>query len=253
MIYGINAGFGEPIRHELPLLHTLRFQSVRHDVQLHQSPATIEALRQEFIGTTLEPLWIIRPEQLRWFRAGERVELLNEPNFYLSAPAYASLWNQIAADAAARQIHVSVGSISNLTRPVLDWFRTAWSQMTTRPSLVSIHRYATDAGAQGPHQGFASRLEEVRALRAIIGETPFDVTEFGYHTARRLRWKFWPTRWTEAQTAAFIRYEWEFWQSVGVRRAYVYQLNDGRGSTHLDHYGIRRIDGTLKPSATAHH
>lgn len=252
MIHGINAGFGDPIAHEIPLLKQLRFRSVRTDVQRHQSPGEVDRLRQEFIGTGIDPLWIIRGEQLHWFHAGERVELLNEPNFYLSARDYADCWNRIADIASARQVHVYVGSISNLTRPVLDWFRMAWHHMKTRPSLVSIHRYPTDEGAMAPHKGFSSRLDEVAALRSIIGDTPFDVTEFGYHTARRWRWKVWPTRWTDAQTAKFVKEEWDFWTSVGVHRAYLYQLNDGLGSSHLDHYGIRRVDGTIKPSATVH-
>lgn len=253
MIYGINAGFGEPLSHEWPLLRSLRFGAVRQDVQMHQTPAAVEALRAETVGSGLEPLWIIRPEQLSWFQPGERVELLNEPNFYLSSSAYADMWNRLADDAQSRQIQVYVGSLSNLTYPVLDWFRAAWRQMTTPPSLVSIHRYPTDDGPHAPHAGFWSRLDEVAALRSIIGQTPFDVTEFGYHTARRWRWKVWPTRWSEAQTAAFVGYEWDFWSSVGVSRAYLYQLNNGRGTSHLDHYGIRRVDGTLKPSATAHY
>ena len=95
--------------------------------------------------------------------------------------------------------------------------------------------------------------EEVTALRDIIGNAVVSVTEFGYHTGARKKWGFWSTRWSDVQCAAFAKREWQFWaQQTGVESAYIYQLNDGPTNTTLDRYGIRRLDGSWKPSADAH-
>jgi hypothetical protein len=72
------------------------------------------------------------------------------------------------------------------------------------------------------------------------------VSEFGYHSAfeRGLTSPL-----SDEEVARCVIYEWEFWAAAGADFAVLYQLNDGPTTTALDRYGIRRLDGTLKPVA----
>ncbi len=100
---------------------------------------------------------------------------------------------------------------------------------------MSVHRYG-DGSFDDPHSGFANRDREVHWLRAAIGDRPFSVTEFGYPDGDM----------SEEEAARRIRVEFEFWAGK-ADFACLYQLNDGRG-TH-EQFGIRRLDGSWKPSA----
>lgn len=252
MWYGINAGFGETIKHEFQGLRDHKFTAIRQDLTKLTTYEQVWPILTELRNGPFTPLWIIRPDQLSLFQSGEHVELLNEPNFFMSPEEYATICNEVAPQATAKRVHLYVGSISNLTRDVLSWMSHMWKRVDVPSVHVSVHRYPNDGGVMSPHRGFSSRDEEVTALREIVGDNDIVVTEFGYHNAWRLRWKFFPTRWTERQTARMIRTEWDFWHAQNVKGAFLYQLNDGPGRSHLDHYGIRRFDGTWKPSATAH-
>ena len=263
MYFGINAGFGDSLIPEIAGLQSLRYTEVRQDLQYITSPDLLRARMQELRGTKLRPLWIMRPEQLVYAAPGDRVELLNEPNlgnardttyWPVSPDTYASMWNTYAALALARGVIIFVGSISNLDRRSLTWFRTAWAGMRMKPTHVSVHRYAeTTGGITKPHKGFCNRDEEVFALRDIIGNATIAVTEFGYHTGTRKRWGFWPLRpYTPEQVRTLLTEEWDFWLEHGAESAYLYQLNDGPANDPMDRYGIRDIHGHWKPAATAH-
>lgn len=254
MEYGINAGFGDPIAHDVNSLIRQGFSEIRQDLQYIKDADVLQARLEELRFSAIRPLWIMRPDQVSQARACERVELLNEPNLHKVTPqGYAQDWNLHGAPAQQRGVIVFAGSISNLTRDVLSWWQQSWKLMDIKPTHVSVHRYPRDAGFSQPHQGFGSRQEEVTALRDIIGNAVVSVTEFGYHTGARKKWGFWSTRWSDIQCAAFAKREWQFWaQQTGVESAYIYQLNDGPTNTTLDRYGIRRLDGSWKPSADAH-
>jgi hypothetical protein len=62
---------------------------------------------------------------------------------------------------------------------------------------------------------------------------------------------FFRKRVTDAQVADHVEYDLDFFEQHGCRMAALYQLNHGpRDNVHLDRYGIRRTDGTLKDVAT---
>lgn len=252
MWYGINAGFGETIKHEFQGLRDRKFTAIRQDITKLATYDQLRPILMELRNGPFTPVWIIRPDQLSLFQPNEHVELLNEPNLVMSPQAYAGVCNGVVAQAMAKRVHLYVGSISNLTQPALTWLAQCWALLDIPSVGVSVHRYPNDGGVMSPHRGFSSRDAEVAALREIVGSNEILVTEFGYHNAWQWRWKIVPFRWTERQTARMIQTEWDFWCAQKVKGAFLYQLNDGPGRSHLDHYGIRRVDGTWKPSATAH-
>lgn len=250
---GINAGFGDPISNEFDNLKRLRFTDVRQDMQYVLSPARWNFLRDEFVESGMTPLYIINPEQVTYLRPGDRAELINEPNFSMTAAQYAETWNRISDVIMDNQLTMFFGSISNLNKVGITWLREAWNLALTKPTHVSIHRYPRDGGVYQPHRGFQSRFDEVDAVRQIVGSTTtLSVTEFGYHTARRWRWGFFPTRWNDTDVARMLRVEWGIWETMRIESAYVYQLNDGMSRSYHDKFGIRYINGQWKPSATAH-
>lgn len=251
MRYGINVGFGEPMLHEVAGLAERGFTDTRQDVMWLSAPVLATRMRESRIGT-LCPLWIMAGGQLASAWPCERVELLNEPNLNgVSPTAYAEAWNRHGAPAQARGVHVFAGSLSNLDRPTLAWFEAAWAGMLEKPQRVSCHRYPeVTGGSRRPHPGFRNRTEEVEALRQIIGGVPLAVTEFGYHTAARKRWGWWPLRaYTDLEVAQYVREDWQFWAAQGAESAYVYQLNDGPSARPVDRYGIRTVTGVWKPAA----
>jgi hypothetical protein len=106
-----------------------------------------------------------------------------------------------------------------------------------------------------PDRGFQHRSSGIRRLRELIGSRPWAVSEFGYHTSLRphANWLLGlfggRQRWTDADVARMVRWEWAFWQSAGAEFATLHRLDDGPSDAALDRYGIRRIDGSLKPVA----
>ena len=250
MRIGINAGFCEPIRHQVPMIYS-RYTDIRQDVYLATDNVQLYTLVNDLRDTAVRPLFIARGNQLHAFRRGERTELLNEPNINGITPEhYAREWNDYAQTAIENGVVVFAGSISNLTQEGLAWLAATWKLMETPPTHVSIHRYPRRNFAQ-PHKGFDSRDAEVKALRDIIGNTSFAVTEFGYHTARQYKWIVVPFRWSEQQVFEYTVQEYQFWKSKGAESAYIYQLNDGPTDTHINRYGVRYADGDWKLVARA--
>jgi hypothetical protein len=103
-----------------------------------------------------------------------------------------------------------------------------------------------------PHDGFRSRDDEWNALMAISGSRALACTEFGYHTApERIVGSITKTR-TDRQVAASVMWDIQFYTERAVTVAAVFQLNDGPDPNQMEHrYGIRRMNGELKPVAIA--
>ena len=98
------------------------------------------------------------------------------------------------------------------------------------------------------HDRFATRETEVAQLRALIGNRPFGVSEFGYPTNRH-GWGPFTSQITPDQAAILIRAEIAFWARVGARWSVIFQLNDGPTEMRENRFGIRAFDGTWKPAA----
>src|SRR4029453_18560439 len=106
-------------------------------------------------------------------------------------------------------------------------------------------------GAEAPHRGFESRDEEFEALASLVGGRRVACTEFGYHTAEDRMGSFGHRRRSESEVADSVRWDLNFFAKRHVLLAAIYQLNDGARDVAEERYGIRRLDGTLKPVADA--
>ena len=58
-------------------------------------------------------------------------------------------------------------------------------------------------------------------------------------------------RLSDDTVAQHITFDLTYFRDRGCLLAAVYQLNDGPTDTAIDRYGVRRVDGTPKPAATA--
>lgn len=189
------------------------------------------------------------------------VEVQNEPDIGtdnngvpMAPSAYAAMVFEVKAWANARRaagqaIRVWAGAVSNLHARGFSFLRAAIPLLPDGVG-ISAHWYApagTDMRAGHDH---LSRQQEVDTLKALAGDRPWAITESGWHTAQQSKgwWIFkrrW--RWTDAQVAACVAVETEFWRAQGASLFVLYQLNDGLNDTPLERYGVRRVDGSWKP------
>lgn len=251
----LQAIYNAPIS-ALPLttLKELGWEGIRMDLQL-SSPEIVKAALWNADQAGVETLSIVRLEQLPWFPAGSHVELRNEPDLeFPNTAAYADEMRAAADLADAYGLRLWVGAISNPNKRGLAYFDAILPTLRDLPSTVGFtwHRYTADSGPgesfAAPHQGFDDRAAEVRHITRFIGDRPWAISEFGYHTAAR-KSCFRSKRWTDDQVATLVSQEFEFWTEMGASFATLYQVTDGPTDTRLDRYGICRFDGTLKPVA----
>lgn len=263
MIKGLHVGFGRLLG--VDLLAALRARGVkmiRSEYLEVLSACDLHALIGEVVQADLHPLSVLRPDQCGWLPSPDEfgpleIEVWNEPDLgtfptpRLTPEQYA----QAVADAVAvcpGGHRLWCGVISNLDLDSLQWLEASIRRWPAHVG-VSVHRYPPNGGRPDqPHQGFGSREHEVERLRALTGDRPWMVTECGYHTAEQSTGR-WPRKktwhWTDDEVATFVRWEWDFWARAGAAAAVLYQLNDGTGPGYLDHFGMRRVDGTWKPVA----
>lgn len=255
MLRGLQAGFGEPLG--TPLLMALADRGVallRLDLQTVLDPARAALLVAEVQTVGLRPLLIIRPEQAGWLPIAPAldVEILNEPDLAGWSPSgYANVVTS-AVRVLAPEHRIWAGSLSNCSKRSLGWLAQVLPQLPACVG-VTVHRYPKNGGRPSDGQeGFKNRLDELAAVRRIVGARPWGCTEFGYHTGpQQTGWWLWRKRWrwTEEQVAGFTAMEWQFWEQAGAAFAVWYQLNDGRTSDPVDLFGLRRLDGSWKPVA----
>lgn len=255
----LQAIFNEPISHDdLRLIRSLGFDGVRVDVQKMGSGTDVRMLLLDVEGAGLEALVVVRDaDQIYELPYPTHVELRNEPDLEGPAPPdYHALIEPAARVARERGHALWVGVVSNLNDRGFRYLRTLVECGLPDDAGVSVHRYPTGKGPWVPHDGFASREAEVLELRNLVGwGRRLGLTEFGYHTAPRRSSSWWgrllgrKERWTDAQVAEYVAWEFRFWSQQGAEFATLYQINDGPTDTPIDRYGIRASDGHMKPVA----
>lgn len=219
---------------DLDAVSRLGFKVVRHDVQgyeaVHINPL-IDATR----SAGMEPLLIVRDaDQMRNLPNNIMVELRNEPDLEGPDPvSYRNLMLEAALVAKNKEQTLYVGVVSNLNDRGFDYLKAI--REFPDNVRVSVHRYG-DGTFQNPHRGFSSRHAEYKWLKETVGNRSIAVTEFGYPTSDM----------SESDQAYRIQQEFEFWHGK-TDFTCLYQINDGFRSN--ERYGIRRLDGTWKPSA----
>jgi hypothetical protein len=288
MLLGINAGFGDPIAHEFGLLAPLGFRVVRQDIRPHFTDEHLRGLVAEFVGAPLTPLFLlggghidtplgtrVEPHEIaalggrvvdeaaRQGLTGYWLEVGNEPDLahidYRSRPGDFAVAVQQAFDAvraAGFAGPVVSGGISNLSRASLTYLERMLVEGLPADVIVGFHRYPKGLTPANAQDGFASRDAEWLELQRLANGRAVACTELGHHTAPRkyLLWGFIPTRKrvSDVEVAEHVVFDLDFFRSRGCLLTAVYQLNDGpSGEVHHDRYGIRRLDGTLKPVAPA--
>lgn len=262
MIRGLQAGFGELLgAPTLTALRELGVQLVRLDCQA-SSPMSTGLLVREVLDAGLVPYPIVREAaQLAYLPAGTNVELMNEPDLNGPRPAdYEAAVQHVSRHAEGAGLRLWAGCVSNLNQRGFRYLRDAGVERWPSSVCVSVHWYPHGDSNAIPHPGYSSRDHEVAVLRALIGDRPWGVSEFGFHTvARKVSWieRLLGTRgtaWTDDQVAEMVAEEWAFWAAAGATGAVLYQINDGPSADSakpaaLDTFGIRRLDGSWKPVA----
>jgi len=151
----------------------------------------------------------------------------------------------------APRVRVVTAGIGTISRESLAWLAEA---MPFVPASVAVGYHPYRSSPPGvPRKGYSSREAEFAALRAIAGDRALWCTEIGWHTAPRpkgfpLCWM--SERWSDSEVASFLRSELRLNAEAGAEAAFIFQLNDGADQKNREHrFGIRRMDGSLKPSA----
>ncbi len=252
------AGFGEPIGGEtLDLISNpeFGFSGVRQGIGGPEGHPPIEPLVAEFAGRPLRILFVLNDRQAIEdtprvidaavkYNVSLKLEPLNEPDIkpdWTPEEFGEAVWY---VDNLFPGGTVS-GGISSTHRRGLDFLKRAISLIPEHCS-IGVHTYR-DSYPTKPHKGFASRDAEWAELRAIIGNREVWNTEVGWHTAKR---SFWPCvkPLTDDEVARRLREEARICEDAGCKVITLYQLNDG-GNDPLGRFGIRKGDGSLKPSA----
>jgi|GEM_PF-4827243 len=281
MLIGINAGFGDPIAADLPLLEHLGFDVVREDIRSHRSDADVQELLTEFLGRPIALLVLlggghierpdggrVEPHELAahaarvWRMARDiglpdlRFEVGNEPDLahegYRTRPQDFATAIQQTRDAlrgGGFRGDIITGGIANLSTANLQYLDRMLRAGLPDDVIVGFHRYPRGMDPEKPHRQFRSREAEWDALIGLAGKRPVACTEFGHHTAPRRYRIFFKKRVTDAQVADHVEYDLDFFERHGCVLAAVYQLNDGGRDIAVDRYGIRRTDRTLKEVA----
>ncbi len=242
---GLQVGSGNLIGADLlAQLKAFPIPITRIDLQ-EESQGDTTALAQEVLAAGLTPLCIIRrPEQMKALPDGVLIELGNEPD--LAHFGWTFETYREAADACVKIALQSgqklyIGAISNLNTRGFDFLRQLPWKDWPASICCSIHRYPDGHSPLNAHAPSKTREQEIDILRSIVGNRPLACTEVGYHD----------DEWTEAEVAEHMAWERNFFSQQGFEICSAYNINDGSGTSHEDHYGFRRLDNTFKPVAAA--
>jgi hypothetical protein len=259
MLAGCQTHFGLPIGSAVLLaLEARRFQLARIDAGASDTLGMLEMVLEVQDAGLIPYVTVTNYEQVEALPVGCRCEWKNEPDIALGRPApippliYATELLEAAKVAARNAVEV-IGApvVSNLNKRGTDYILAviAGCGGTLPDNVFGVtHRYGDGSYEQAhklnkwwPFGAFQSREDELRWFKATIGEgRPWGVSEWGYPSTDGL---------TEQDQAERMRLEWDLYTREGAAFAIVYQLNDGPGQFGIDHFGLRRFDGTWKPSA----
>lgn len=264
----LNAGFSDPLAHELPLIASLQFAGVRRDVTVERIAefakefvpypslymlcllrTKLDVSIERLVGEAAVVAKVLRDQKLVG-RCG--VEVGNEPNLIKGwdAERFRRAVNECAAAIwdVEPKIDVVSGGISNTGSEQQAYLRAVVEGLNPKV-IVGYHTYRTESSPYMPLRNFTTRAAEDAALLKIIGTRRHVNTEFGWHTAVsrvQVGWTTRTVRFSEQQTADFIRQELKLLEKAGCESAALYQLNDDAKDAG---FGIRAQDGRLKPSA----
>jgi hypothetical protein len=178
-------------------------------------------------------------------------EYLNEPDGRIDPADYMAGLRDVALECDLARVDCYGPTVSNLIRTKLlatgSELRGIEYLEACAPYPVnmkgSIHRYGDDHNVSNPHKGFLSREHEVLAMHfALDPFRPWGCSEMGWATFNGL---------TEDQAAHNIAWEWKYWERMMALFAVLYQIHDGTGNDNGSHFGLFRVDGTVKEAIAA--
>lgn len=136
------------------------------------------------------------------------------------------------------------GGISHCGKDKLKWLKSAIRHFPAEVA-VGYHPYR-DTGPGEGRPDYGSRGEEFASLAVVVGTHQAWCTEIGWHTAPRKK----RPQWTDGQVEIFLRDELQREKEFGAEVMAIFQIHDGPDPNQYEHrFGIRRVDGALKPSA----
>lgn len=259
MFFMCQTHFGTPIGPQvLTELRRRGYQWCRVDAQ-GRSIDDMLAMVLECRAAGMTPYVIVdQLEQIEALPAYAKASWRNEPDIALGGrpaiPAeHYAFELKLAAEWAVKTPVREIGApvVSNLNRRGVDYTEAVIGYCGGRlPEGVfgDFHRYG-DGTYENPHRlnrwlpwgRFRSREEELRWLKQTIGPgRAWGISEWGYPSADGI---------SEAQQADRSALEFELHESEGALFSGIYQLNDGHGTGGIDHFGLRRVDGSWKPVA----
>jgi hypothetical protein len=229
----------------LAAVKRLGYDGVRRDVP---DPNYIPSILEEGSAAKLETLLLLNatPSVCRYwapmlgsFPPGQMVEVGNEWDTKHTAADAKDAWLECLKYLGQRMI---TGGISSLGNAPLKWLEKAWD-----PSFPNLgfHPYRT---TEPPDSGVMERIQQ---LRRIAPAAKLWNTECGWHTCKSKKSCFRSVQFSEEQVAQFLKEDIGYHEKAFCESYTVYQLNDGPGDcvSYENHFGIRRVDGTWKPSA----
>jgi exo-beta-1,3-glucanase (GH17 family) len=269
MLTLLNAGFGDPLPEaDLVLIRSLGYQGVRQDVPESVMAADLvdNVFAEGLVGIFVIPIAEedvchsiahALAQQIN-LRAGVGIievgneEDLSGKRWSRDPLGWARLVDDVVfiAQSHGAPVPVVSGGVSSLSRQAMGWLER--SRVRDLPVGIGYHQYRSTSPAV-QLDGYRSREQEFGTLRDAAGGRDLWMTECGWHTSQRKSgtWPF-SKRWayTDAQVAEFLTAEMRMNEEFGAKCFVTYQLNDGSDPANdQDRFGIRRTDGTLKPSA----
>lgn len=266
----LQAGFGDPIGADaFSLIRTLGYDGVRLGVH---SSLDVPSLVLDVTGSGLRPLWVvplsldlnteetvealIHESARAWAPYEYAIQVGNEENLKVDPYDYARWFaeTEIACRLITPTVQLVTAGISTTSKGAIRWLKAALSGVGEQ-AIVGFHSYRRDdhPSPSSPQEGFSSRGAEFAALKAAANGRRLWNTEVGWHTAPRKKgcWIFKKTfSLSNEQVALYLREEMALNADAGIEVLTVYQLNDGPDpQNNQDRFGIRTVDGELKPQA----
>lgn len=234
----------------LALIKSLGYNGLRRDVQDMEEIPTILREHSKYDLDLILLLNASPPITVEWMPEVKAlvgnypamIEVGNEwdsGRFQASAGAARMAWEDGLRWFGDQMI---TGGISSLSKDALKWLKGAIG-LSQFPN-IGFHPYRTTKAPD------SSIVEEIKKLSSLSPLSKLWNTECGWHTCKSKVSCFKSVQFNDIDVANFLRDDMAFHHLSGIVQSYtVYQLNDGTSPNYEDHFGIRRIDGSLKPSA----
>jgi hypothetical protein len=180
------------------------------------------------------------------------IEVGNEPDiaplYKLKPSVFGFMVDFVAGPGVAEAITVVSGGVFSTGEDGINYLGLAARQMRKGIKL-GVHSYRQAQGPLGAQRPYRSRADEFRAIKAAANGLDVWCTETGWHTAKfPLRFCL-KKQWNDQNVLGFLRDELALQAAAGTQVTSVYQWTDGPTDQGIDRFGLRRVDGSLKPQA----